>query len=159
MGLFRFALSLAGLVLAHLSLAPWIEVGGAVPDLPGLLVVHLALAAPFDRVYVQQWLVGMVKDLFGGGEAGLYASLYLLAGIVLSRFRSEFYAEHRVTQALVTFVVSLQVQVLAALLVVVKHPHVDLGSLVGRAVGIALYTALVAPLVLAAFRLDRRRKR
>ncbi len=159
MGLIRFALVLAGLLFAHLSVSPWIEVGGAVPDLLAILVVHLSLAAPFDRVYMQQWAIGLAKDLTGGGEAGLFATLYLLAGIVLSRFRSEFYAEHRLTQGLVTLLVSLQIQLLAGLLLCVKHPHVEFGAVAGRAAGIALYTALLAPLVFTGFRLGARKKR
>lgn len=152
MALLRFIALLLVLLTVQLGVVPHLEVAGAAPDLFFLLIVHLSLSMPFHRIYGLQWLAGVAKDLFSGADAGLFATLYLLAGLILSRFKTGFFADHAVTQGAVTLLACGQTQVLAILFLHLRHPHVDFLNLVGRAGVIALYTAVVSPLAFRVFR-------
>ena len=132
----------------HIWLAPWLEIGGVMPDLLLILVIHLSLSERFDRVFHLQWAIGLLRDLYSGGGIGLYAGAYLMAGIVLSRFREGFFADHFLTQSAIAFGIGLQVYVVVLSYHLFLEPGQPRG-LIGRAFGIPLYTGVITPPVLA----------
>ncbi|MBI4616509.1 MAG: hypothetical protein HY720_23060, partial [Planctomycetes bacterium] len=59
-------------------------------------------------------------------------------------------AEHVLTRGLLALGVSLQIHLVAVFVVFLRHPYLDPYELFLRVAGVALYTAVVAPVALVA---------
>jgi rod shape-determining protein MreD len=125
-------------------ISPRLEIGGASPDWLLILVAFLGLYAAAPRAVIAGWFVGLCADLMSLEHLGVMSISYGVAALVLVGVRDYLFRYSAFTQAAVTFFLCLLVW---------AAWHTYARGLYGPTAGasqvllIALYTALVAPLV------------
>ena len=84
--------------------------GALRPDFFVVVMVFAAVRAPAGQAIGLCWLAGLGKDLFSGASLGVYALLYLLAGLAIIRFRSAANTRLAVTRAAIGFLATLAIE-------------------------------------------------
>ena len=146
-------------ILAYLAVGIQVGVGdyarvgesGARPDLILLAVIFICIHAPRDAALLGAFGIGLAKDMTTLSPLGLYAVAYSLVGMFTVSTQEYVYKSHPITNVILGFAASL----LAGLVVLihgwVRGPSAPVGELFGSAV----YTAVLAPIVLGLLNLTR----
>ncbi len=160
----------AYLILVYLAIGLQIGMGdfvrvgasGARPDLVLLAVVFIAINAPRDAALLGAFGIGLVKDMTTLTPLGLYAIAYSLVGMFTVAMRDYVKRAHPVTHVTLGFFCSMVAGAVVLAHGWVKGPPASFAEVFWSAV----YTALVAPVVLGllnlakgAFAFQRRRQR
>jgi rod shape-determining protein MreD len=153
------------LILAYIAiglqvgLSPEIRIDGIPPNLGLLIAVFIALNAPREPALLCCVVIGGMQDLATQQAPGLYALSYGLTGAFVASLQSIVSHEHPVTHIVLSFIGGLftaGVIWIHGLLVPAGHsvitpsgahlPAMRIG--LGLLVGSALYSALLAPILL-----------
>ena len=162
-------------ILAYVAIAVQIGLGafvryhGAQPNFVLLAVVFIALHAPRDAALLGCFCMGLLQDLVTQQPPGLYALSYGLAGIVVAGSHHAVSKEHPLSHFALALVGGL---LTATVLVVHGWVRPDAPAVPGGAGGAAtlpairlpagtqyasaLYTALLAPVILGLLQRTRR---
>jgi len=124
------------------------------PDLLAMVAVFVALnVRGAADAMIAGWIMGMAVDLTaaGGGATavGPMSLAYALGIRAIYQVREALFGERAVSQAVLTFLFGLSVYWLWLTLQVLRVGHVRAsvyGVMLLQAVGVALYTAILAPL-------------
>lgn len=137
----------------QLGMGDFVRVGaaGARPDLVLLAVLFIAINAPRDAALLGAFGIGLAKDLTTLSPLGLYAIAYSLVGMFTVAAHTLVYRAHPVTHVVLGFLGSLLVGGVVLTHGWVKGPPASLAEVFGS----ALYTALLAPLVLGVLNLAK----
>ena len=146
-------------ILVYLAVGVQIGVGdfvrvgesGARPDLILLAVIFIAIHAPRDAALLGAFGIGLVKDMTTLSPLGLYAIAYALVGMFTVSTQELVYRAHVVTHVTLGFVGSLLAGGVVLIHGWIKGPPAPLGEVFGS----ALYTALLAPVVLGLLNLAK----
>ena len=137
-------------ILAYLALGlqigagEFLRVGGAKPDLVLLAVIYIAINAPRPAALAGGLGMGLMVDLVGLGPLGLYALAYGVVALFVVSMQEVVYREHPMAHVRVAFISSLLVSTIGLVHGWIHPPLLPLGVQFKA----ALYTALLAPLVL-----------
>jgi rod shape-determining protein MreD len=148
----------AYLILAYVAVGlqigtgEFLRVGGAKPDLVLLAVVFIAINAPRDVGLLGAFGIGLVMDLVTLSPLGLYALAYSLVGMFTVSTQELVYKAHPLTHFSLGFVGGLLTGAVVLIHGWIKGPVPSISELAGS----ALYTALLAPLVLGGLNLVRK---
>jgi rod shape-determining protein MreD len=146
-------------ILVYLAIGLQIGVGdyarvggyGARPDLVLIAVIFIAIHAPRDAALLGAFAIGLVKDMTTLAPLGLYAVAYALVGMFTVSTQELIYRASIVTHVTLGFVGSLLAGAVVLIHGWIKGPPASFGEVFGS----ALYTALLAPLVLGVLNLAR----
>ena len=155
----------------QVGLRGFIEVRGATPNLPLLLVVFMGINAARPPVLVASLLLGLMQDLFTQQPPGTWAIAYSLVGASVWSTQEIVYPKHPLTH----FSLTLLGGILAGVVLTVhcwiypllhgREGGVGAAGTAGLYLASALYTAVLAPVVLGvlqrlrkAFAFAKRRK-
>ena len=94
------------------AIAPRLALGGVRPDWLLVVVVFLALHGVRRDAVVAGWILGLCADLMSVERFGLLALSYASAAWFVGSFRDSLFRHHAATQFVVTYLVSLLLQVL-----------------------------------------------
>ena len=125
--------------------------GGSRPDLILLAVIFIALNAPRDQALLGSFGIGLVTDLVTVGPLGLYALSYSIVGMFVVSAQELVSRSHPVTH----FAVGLAGGLLAGVMVLIHGWIKGPGTSISVMLGSALYTAVLAPVVLGLLQLLR----
>jgi rod shape-determining protein MreD len=147
------------LILAYLAIGVQIGAGealrfrGAKPDLVLLAVAFIAMNAPREAGLLGCFFIGLMTDLVTVQPLGLYALAYGVVGLIVSGSQEVVYREHPLSHLFLGLVGSLVVAC-----VVLVHGWIAGSGRVpaGMLFGGALYTALLAPVVIWLLQRTRR---
>jgi len=137
-------------ILAYVALGiqigagEYLRVGGAKPNLVLLAVIYIAINAPREAALLAAFLMGFMLDLVGLHALGLYAFAYGLVAMFIVSMQEVVYREHPFTHFIVALFASLLVSTVALVHGWIFKPLLPLGEQFSA----ALYTALLAPVVL-----------
>jgi rod shape-determining protein MreD len=141
---------LSYLILAYLALGvqigagEFMRVGGAKPDLVLLAVIYIAINAPRTAALGGAFGMGLMVDLVGLGPLGLYAFAYGVVAMFVVSMQEVVYREHPMAHLMIAFIASLLVSTIGLVHGWIHPPLLPLGVQFKT----ALYTALLAPIVL-----------
>ena len=137
----------------QLGMGDFVRVGasGARPDLVLLAVIFIAIHAPRDAALLGAFGIGLVKDMTSLSPLGLYAIAYSLVGMFTVSTQEYVYRAHPVTHVILGFVGSLLAGGVVLIHGWIKGPPASMGEVFGS----ALYTALLAPVVLGLLNLAK----
>jgi rod shape-determining protein MreD len=137
----------------QIGMGDLVRVGGAGarPDLMLLAVIFIALHAPRDAALLGAFVIGIVKDTTTLSPLGLYAIAYALVGMFTISTQEYVYRAHPVTHVTLGFFGSLLAGAVVLIHGWIKGPPASLSEVFGS----ALYTALLAPLILGALNLAK----
>jgi len=129
--------------------------GPIAPDLAAIVAVFIALSAKRGTdAMIAAWFLGLGMDLMicGGGGAqtavGPMAITYALSAALVYRVREAFFYDRPLTQVLLAGLFCLAAQVgWVTLQTLLGFTWSGYGSWLLKAVGISLYTAVLAPFV------------
>ena len=124
---------------------------GAQPDLVLLAVIFIAIHAPRDAALLGAFVIGIVKDTTTLSPLGLYAIAYSLVGMFVISTQEYVYRAHPVTHVTLGFFGSLLAGAVVLIHGWIKGPPASMSEVFGS----ALYTAILAPLVLGALNLAK----
>jgi rod shape-determining protein MreD len=145
-------------ILAYLALGiqigagEFMRFGGAKPDLVLLAVIYIAINAPREAALLGAFLMGVMVDLVGLHPLGLYAFGYGLVAMFVVSTQEIVYREHPLTHFTVALVASLLVSTVALVHGWIFGPLLPLGGQFST----ALYTAILAPIVLGVLQRTKR---
>lgn len=122
-----------------------VSVEGIRPDLLLLFTLYLGLYGRREDVVVGSWLAGLCKDLLTMGHIGVFALLFLLLGILLVTTREALFREHPLTQMMVVFLSILCLNIIFLIPFSIYFRLKNFPLLLIEAAGVALYSALLAP--------------
>jgi len=156
----RFAILIYVAVLVQIAAAGalpvWFRLTGYIaPDITAVLAVFMALTVRDSTdAMLAAWSLGLAMDLMlcsMGGAAtvvGPMAIAYALAAAVIFRIREAFFRERALARAVMTLVFCLVAHTMWVGMQTVRAFNWSSWSAdMFRAIGISLYTAVVAPLV------------
>jgi rod shape-determining protein MreD len=138
------------IILAYLALGvqigagEFMRIGEARPDLVLLAVVFIASHAPREAALGGAFGMGLMVDLVGLGPLGLYAFAYGIVAMFVVSMQEVMYREHPMAHFLVALIASLLVSTVGLIHGWIHPPLLPLGVQFKT----ALYTALLAPIVL-----------
>jgi rod shape-determining protein MreD len=137
----------------QIGMGDFLRIGGAGarPDLVLFAVIFIAIHAPRDAALLGAFTIGLVKDMTTLSPLGLYAIAYSVVGMFVVSAQEYVYRAHPVTHATLGFVGSLLAGAVVLIHGWIKGPPASLGEVFGS----ALYTALLAPLILGALNLAK----
>ena len=136
----------------QIGLGGYSNIGQAQPNFVLLVGVFVAMNAPRDAALLGCFLLGFVQDLLTTSPLGLYALETSLVGLLVVSTQEIVYREHFLTHMFLGFVGAL----LAAIITLIHsgiYPYFHAGvrsprPTVGGLIGGALYTGLLAPIVI-----------
>ncbi|HEV2296087.1 MAG TPA: rod shape-determining protein MreD [Tepidisphaeraceae bacterium] len=137
-------------ILAYVALGiqigagEFLRVGGARPDLVLLAVIYIASNAPRAASLGGAFGMGLMVDLVGLGPLGLYAFGYGIVAMFVVSMQEVLYREHPMGHFFVALIGSLLVSTIGLVHGWIHPPLLPLGVQFKS----ALYTALLAPIVL-----------
>lgn len=134
-------------LLAGAGLALELTVAGRLEALFLLAMVGALFARDARQGLVAAWIIGLLKDAGSSNPLGFHALLFLGAAWLVLFLRQFLFREHPVTQAAIVFGGVFALECLAAFYVSVFVGGVPFVTILGKALGAALVTALAAPLV------------
>jgi rod shape-determining protein MreD len=123
-----------------------ISVKGIRPDLLLLFALYLGLYGRREDVVVGSWLAGLCKDFLTIGPIGAFAVLFLLFGLLMARTREALFREHPLTQMILVFLAVLFLNTIFLIPLSIYFHLKNFPLLLLQAAGVALYSALLAPL-------------
>ena len=148
----------AYLILAYVAVGlqigvgEYLRVGAAKPDLVLLATIFIAIHAPREPALLGCFFLGLIQDLVALNPLGLYALAYGLTGAVTVATQEYVYKAHPVTH----FGLGLAGGLLSGAVVLihgwVRGPHASVHDVLAC----ALYTAVLAPVVLALLNLVKK---
>lgn len=131
--------------VAETSLADALRIGEAAPDLLALVAVTWLLTARGPRAFLGAGAITLVGDLIAPGHVGVGAFWMLLVGYGVGRLRAHFKLDHLVFQVpaawLAVTLWAAAVGLTARLLGDISLPWT---TILGRSIGVGLYTAAVS---------------
>ncbi len=126
------------------------------PNLLFLVALYAALFAPRRDAVIAAWIAGIAFDIFSSGRFGVYAFLFAGLAAFLVYLRKKVFKEHPLSQAALALAGAAVVEAAAAAMVMIQYHAADGGALISGVVVTALWTAALAPFVLAGLtRLNR----
>ena len=138
------------LILAYIAiglqagLSGQISFHGAEPNLGLLAVIFVAINAPREPALLACVVIGGMQDLATQQALGLFALSYGLVGWLITAVQQVVYQDHPLTHAVLTLIGGVIVAIVLYLHGRVVPPRVSLMLLVGM----AIYSAAIAPIVL-----------
>jgi len=120
-------------------------------DLLYVVVAYLALEADFKGALWGAFLVGMLRDLGSCGRLGASALLFVLATWATLWLRSYLVRESIWTDLALVFAYVLLCELAYGLGTAALTPGAQAADLLPRALGQAVFTTAVSPLLFAAF--------
>ncbi len=147
----RFTLCVAALFLLQVTVMHRFAFGIFRADLLYLAVVYLALEADLGSALVGAFAVGVLRDLASIGSLGASALVLVPAAAALALVRGRLMRGSVLTDMVLTFVFILACEAVSALGVAVFTPGGRIGTLMPLALGQAVFTTALSPLVFAAF--------
>ena len=146
-------------ILVYLAIGLQIGIGdyarvggsGARPDLVVLAVIFIAIHAPRDAALLGAFGIGLIKDMTTLTPLGLYAIAYSLVGMFTVSTQELVYRAHPVTHVVLGFMASLLAGGVVLIHGWIKGPPASVAEVFGS----ALYTALLAPIILGLLNLTR----
>jgi rod shape-determining protein MreD len=145
-------------ILAYLAIAVQIGAGealrfrGAKPDLVLLAAVFIAMNAPREAGLLGCFFIGLMMDLVTIQPLGLHALAYGVVGLIVAGSQEVVYREHPLSHLFLALVASVSVACLLLAHAWINGPAVPAGVLFGG----ALYTALLAPVLMGLLQRTRR---
>jgi rod shape-determining protein MreD len=137
---------LAYLVLGiQMGMGEFVRLRGASPSLVLIAVIFIAVNAPRDAALLGCFVLGAMQDLTTLSPLGLYALSYSIVGMFVVSTQELLHAQHPVTHFSLAFVGGLLVGAVLFLHGWLRGPSVPVAGLFTS----ALYTAILAPIVLA----------
>lgn len=136
----------------QIGMADYIRFVGAKPDLILLAVIFVAVNAPRDAALLGAFGIGLITDLVSLSPLGLYAFTYSLVGMFVVSTQEFVYRAHPVTHVSLGLAGGIIAAVVLAIHGWIKGPPPVLTELITS----ALYTALLAPVVLGLLQLARK---
>jgi rod shape-determining protein MreD len=135
----------------QMGLSEYLRVGAARPDLVLLAVIFICIHAPRDAALLGAFGLGITQDLVSLNPLGLSALVYSLVGMFTISTQELVYKAHPVTH----FGLGLMGGLISALAFAIhgwiRGPRASVAELLAA----ALYTAVLAPLVLGLLNLTR----
>lgn len=128
----------------QIGLAGHLQFHGAAPNLILIAAVFIAVNAPRQPALLGCFGLGLIQDMVTLQPPGTYALGYALLALFVASAKEIGYRDHPVTHVVVTFLGGL---LSGAVLLVggwIRHE----GTTVGQVMLTALYSAVLAPLVL-----------
>ena len=146
------------LILAYVAIGVQIGAGealrfrGAKPDLVLLAAVFIAMNAPREAGLLGCFVIGLLTDLVTVQPLGLYATAYGIVGLMVSGSQEIVYREHPLTHLFLAVVGAVLVACLVLLHGWARGGAPPAGTLFGG----ALYTGLLAPVVIGILQRTKR---
>jgi rod shape-determining protein MreD len=137
-------------ILSYLALGvqigagEYLRIGGGRPDLVLLAVIYIAINAPREAALLGAFFLGLMVDLVSLQPLGLYALAYGVVAVFVVSMEELVYRENPVTHFIVALITSLLVSTVALVHGWIFKPLLPLGEQFST----ALYTAILAPIVL-----------
>jgi rod shape-determining protein MreD len=147
---FRFALCAVVLFVVQTALVHRFTYGIMRPDLLCAAAVYLALEAGFTEALWGALLLGLLRDLGSCGRLGASALLFPLAAAGLQSVKGHLVRESFLTDLALTFACVLLYGVADAVATAALTSGPQLGDLLPRAIGQAVFTTALSPLLFAA---------
>lgn len=147
----RFALCVAVLFLLQVTVMHRFAYGILRADLLYLAAVFLALEADFTGAVVGAFAIGLLRDFGSAGSPGASAVLFPPASAALVLIRGHLVRGSVLTDMVLTFSYVLACNLASALGVAFFTAGGRIAELAPVALGQALITAALSPLVFAAF--------
>ena len=147
----------AYLILAYLAvglqmgLTEYLRIGAARPDLVLLAVIFICIHAPRDAALLGAFGLGLIQDLVSLNPLGLSALVYSMVGMFTISTQELVYKAHPATHFTLGLVGGLLSASAFAIHGWVRGPRASVTELLAA----ALYTAVLAPLVLGLLNLTR----
>jgi len=145
-------------ILAYVAIAVQIGAGeslrfrGAKPDLVLLAVAFIAMNAPREAGVLGCVFMGLMMDMVTVQPLGLYALAYGLVGMFVAGMHEVVYREHPLSHLFLALIGAVLVAVVVLIHGWVRDGGVPAATLFGG----ALYTALLAPLVMGLLQRTKR---
>jgi rod shape-determining protein MreD len=134
------------------GLGAFAQVGRATPNFVLLAVVFIAVNAPRDAALLGCVVLGLLQDLLTNSPLGLWAMAYGAVGLFIVQTQDLVYREHFLTHftlGLAGGLVSGAIVLIHGWVYPLLHPAPHLmRPAVGPVLASALYTGLLAPIVL-----------
>lgn len=146
----RLVLCVAVLFLLQATVVHRFSVGPFRPDLLYLAAVFLALEADYPGALWGAFGIGLLSDLGSCGRLGAGPLLLVPASALLVVLRRYLMRESAWTDLVLTFAYVLAVGLVSAAFVAAFTPGGRIGELTLRALGQAVFTTALSPLVFAA---------
>ena len=147
----------AYLILAYLAvgiqigMAEYLRVGAARPDLVLLAVIFIAIHAPREAALLGCFGLGIISDLVSLNPLGVYALAYSMVGMFTISTQEYVYKSHPMTNFTLGLVGGFLCGTVVAIHGWIRGPRASVTDLLAA----ALYTALLAPIVLGLLNLTR----
>ena len=145
-GLDFFKVIILGLALiaAQGAVLPW--PGGAAPEMAAILVVYVAWRTEKWMAVLAAFILGLFRDMAGGGLLGLYQVTLILMAWVFHAWRRRFHLEIPLALMLCVFGLTLggNILVLTPLMVLSGWPQAGFDPLPAF-LGSSIFSALAAP--------------
>jgi len=137
----------------QIGMGDFVRIGSsdARPDLVLLAVIFIAIHAPRDAALLGAFGIGLVKDMTSLSPLGLYAIAYSLVAMFTVSTQELVYRAHPVTHVMLGLAGSLLAGAVVLIHGWIKGPPASFAEVFGS----ALYTALLAPLVLGVLNLAK----
>src|ERR1041385_929348 len=136
----------------QIGAAEFLRIGAAKPDLVLLAVIFIAIHAPRDAALLGCFGIGLIQDLVTLNPLGLYAFAYAIVGMFVVSTQELVYKAHPLTHFTLGFVAGSLCGMILAIHGWIKGPRASVTELLAM----ALYTALLAPVVLGLLNLTRK---
>jgi rod shape-determining protein MreD len=136
----------------QIGLGEFLRVGGALPNLILLAVIFIALNAPRDAALLGCFGIGMIQDLVGLHPLGLYALAYAVVGMFVVSTQELVYRSHPLTHFTLALIGGMIVAAVVCIHGWLQGPPESISALLAT----ALYSAILAPLVLGGLQLTRK---
>jgi len=132
------------------GLARAIEWKAAPPDFVLLAAVFIALCAPHDTALLACFILGALHDLTGLGTLGLLAFSYGIAAVFIVSIQQAVNRQHPLAHFVLTGIAGMIVAVIVSLHGWIRPPLPGVHPPVMPLFYSAIYSAILAPFVLAA---------
>ena len=143
----------AGAVLLQLMLAPYIAIGGAMPNFVAAAAIVIAIVRHDRFGFALPFVMGLLYDLFSGNPVGCMAFTLLLVSYITSRLFSLLNNDTVLMAVLVAAAALLAVEVLyGVLLLMFGYAGGALSALVYRALPSFVYDLVIAVILSPLFK-------
>ncbi len=142
-----FAILAVVVLVLQVAVAPAIALTSArfQPQFPLILAMFVALYARTDAALLGCWTLGLLLDLASLGPLGVYAFSFGLVGLGIVGMRASLFRDHFFSHIFLALVFGLLANLVAVLVVGIRAGNWSLHLQVVQPLGVAFYTAMVAP--------------
>ncbi|NLX97508.1 MAG: rod shape-determining protein MreD [Rhodopirellula sp.] len=127
------------------SLADTMSIGHVSPVWLAMIAVVWVIEFPSPRAFLVAGAIGLIGDLIGPGRPGLAVAVFLLIGYGVARLRARWAADAIVWRVGVVWVaVTMMAIALASGRRFLGETAVPMATLLGRSLGVGVYTAAMA---------------